>query len=112
MVAPFTGAGAIPEIDWNTITTEPADIRQVLWSPDGGIPYYDVTSSGVMSLMAQRVDHAGHPAAPPFRVYEFAGRIRMGSPNGPQEMMTAIPGGFRGALQELHYNIWMMNLPK
>jgi hypothetical protein len=49
-----------------------------------------------------------------FRVYEFTGRYRQTSVNGPfgPDMLTALDGGFIGALQELTFNIWMMNLPK
>lgn len=40
MLVPFRGESVIPERDWITITTAPANISQVFWSPDGGLIYY------------------------------------------------------------------------
>lgn len=45
----------------------------------------------------------------PFRVYEFAARVR---PLYYGDMLTVVPGRFIGELSEDPYNIWMMDLRK
>ena len=66
--------------------------------------------------MARRLDDNHHPTGDPLRVYEFAGQIRPvagGSAAGAAaDTLLAVPGRFIGALQEVHYDIWIVDLPK
>ena len=111
MLAPFRGATRVPEQDWIAVTPAPGTVSQAFWSPDGRLVYYVISAGGSSSLMARRLDQNRHPAEPPFRVFEFSGRIH---PNGisPNEALSAVPGRFIGAMSEFSFNVWMMDLPK
>lgn len=111
-------AGAVSGRDQITVTQAPADINQAFWSPDGGLLYYVTSSAGTSSLMARRLDGSRHRAGPPFRVFQFPGRMH---PHGSwgdnqlwqeSEALTALPGRFVGAMSEDNNNIWIMDLPK
>ncbi len=107
MVAPFRGAARVPEQDWITITPEPMFGGLPFWSPDDGTVYYMSDPGG---LMARHLDRNHHPVGAPFRVFQFSGRLR---PQGnDSDAMVALPGRFIGAMSELSFNIWMMDLPR
>jgi serine/threonine protein kinase/WD40 repeat protein len=110
MLAPFRGATSVPEQDWITVTPTPANVNQAFWSPDGALLYYGINAGGSYSLMARHLDRNYHPADAPFRVFQFAGRIR--PQGGGGDSLTAVPGRFIGAMSELSFNVWMMDLPK
>jgi serine/threonine protein kinase len=112
MLAPFRGVNAVPEQDWIPITPEPVNVAQVFWSPDGGLIYYVRNLGGSAYLMARRLDRNHRPSGPPFRVYEFPGRVRPPATGSVPERLSAVPGRIIGALSEQNYNIWMMDLPK
>ncbi len=114
MIAPFRGATPVQEQDWIRATPDSANISQVFWSPDGLLVYYVQTVGGSSAIMARRLERGSHPAGAPFRVYEFAGRVRPvpPSPTHIPDMLNAIPGRFIGVLTEQNYNIWMMDLPR
>lgn len=59
--------------------------------------------------MARRLDRIDHPFDPPFRVFDFPGRIH---PQGKGDFLSAVPGRFIGAMSEFSFNVWMMDLPK
>jgi hypothetical protein len=59
--------------------------------------------------MALRLDWNDHPLDPPFRVFDFPGRIH---PQGNWDFLSAVPGHSIGATSEVSFNLWMMNLPK
>jgi hypothetical protein len=109
MLAPFRGAASIPEQDWIAVASAQGNVSpsRPFWSPDGGLLYYMISSGGSTSLMARRLDRNHHPD-PPFRVFQFPGRLR---PQGP-DFLNAVPGRFIGAMSELSFNIWMTDLPK
>jgi hypothetical protein len=111
MIAPMRAPGPVPQSEWIPLTSAASDIRQVFWSPTSGLVYYDFTSLGVTSLMAQRLDNGGRPSGAPLRVYDF-GRVRPagGLGQGPGGMVAA-DGAIIGAMQEINFNIWIMNLP-
>jgi Tol biopolymer transport system component len=111
VLAPFRGPTIVPEQDWITITAAPANVLQVLWSPDGGLLYYVQNAGNSSSLMARHLDRNHHPAGAPFRVYEFTGRARPTS-FARSGMLSAVPGRFIGVLAENNFNIWMMDMPK
>ena len=50
MLAPFRGESVIPEQDWITITTAPANISQVFWSPDGGLDLRSVDNYTIKDI--------------------------------------------------------------
>lgn len=114
MLAPFRGAARVSEQDWITVTPALANVNQAFWSPDGGLLYYVINAGGSYSLIARRLDRNRHPTDPPFRVFEFNGRLR------PQaievysagDAITAVPGRFIGAMPEMSFNVWIMDLPK
>ncbi len=113
MLAPFRGATRVPEQDWIAITPAPESVSQAFWSPDGGLVYYTISVRGSSSLMARRLDRNRRPVEPPFRVFEFAGRIHpQGDGISPNEVLSAVPGRFIGAMSEFSFNVWMMDLPK
>ena len=108
MLAPFRGATRVPEQDWIAVTPAPANVFQTFWSPDGGLLYYVIRVGGSYSLIARHMDRNGHPAGPPFRVFEFTGRLHPGG----GDSMTAVPGRFILTMTESSFNIWMMDMPK
>ncbi len=110
MLAPFRGATSVPEQDWITVTTAPANVFQAFWSPDGGLLYYIINAGGSYSLMARRLDRKLHPAGASFRVFEFPARLH--PQNYWNDAIIAVPGRFIGAMSDLSYNIWIMDLPK
>jgi Tol biopolymer transport system component len=116
-VATLDGNHQIPEEKWIRVTSSPGDIRQVFWSPNGQLIYYDLTAAGSSYLMARRLDASGHPGEEAFRVHEF-GRVRPnlyvigGAGPIPPTAFSAVPGRFIAVLTELNSNIWMMNAPQ
>jgi hypothetical protein len=113
MLAPFRGAVRVPEQDWIAITPAPGNVNSVFWSPDGGLIYYVISSGGSPSLMARRLDRNHHPTGAPFRVFQFPARIHPQATGiSLSDSLIAVPGRFIGAMPEVTFNIWMMNLPK
>jgi len=113
MLAPIGGSASVPEQDWITITPAPENVEQAFWSPDGGLVYYVINAGGSFSIMARHLDRNRRPAGTPFRVFEFPGRIHPQSGiNTREDMLTAVPGRFIGALPELSFNVWMTDLPR
>jgi Tol biopolymer transport system component len=109
VVAPLSGAKAVPEQNWITVTSRPTALTDVFWSPDGKLLYYVSRQAGRSSagyLMAQRLDGRHQPTGAPIQVYQFTERFH------PNSQLTAAPGRIVGAMNFVNYNIWMMDLPK
>jgi Tol biopolymer transport system component len=110
-IAPVQSS-TIPEHEWIAITPEAGDIRHPFWSPDGRSVYYTMAAGAVTSLMARRLDAQRQPIGAPVRIHEFSGPLRPGGGGiGANNQFVALPDRFVGVLNELNYNIWIMDLP-
>ncbi len=110
-VIPYRDAAPVPESEWIPATDGSALDRDVCWSPDGGLLYFQSERDGSRCIWAQRLDAATkRPAGEPFPVVHFhhARRSLAALSNASLVGLSAVPGRLILSFGELTGNIWML----